>query len=833
MLVLRSPSRRCRLLLSSAGLSCCSSPLTTLLLHSSPISLHVISKTRLIHADSLRHTLLLQQQMVLKDAQQHSNISLRDAFDTPHISQSLNISPYSEFVGHTSKMGLFGYLGLHHPAGFVSAAKNAVQRAQGIVDKVCAATTDDELKKTTKRLDTLSDILCCVVDTAEVIRNVHPDKEFVNAANQAHSILSNYLNQLNTHQGLYKTLKQTLDRSNIVDAMSEEEKRVAKLLMIDFEKSGIHMPDATRAEFVRINDRILELGQEFTMNSFPSEEFVQFDDAHNDLIGVPIPLVDALCRASSRAKRGSQSESSNRPARAIVPTSSDIASTILRTAHKEETRKRIYLAMNSASSHQISVLEEMLTCRADLARLLGKPSYGHVYLIDKMAESPEKVKSFLETLSYANRPLCDNEYNRLNDIKRVHTGRSEGIRGWDRSYYTQFLTRPTYETTHPSSSTPTPLRSGATSLRLNSLSSYYSVGSTLQGLSDVFNMLYGVRLEPSQVLQGETWHPDVRKLDVVHETEGKLGTIYCDLFSRESGGGRKYESAAHFTVRCSRRIDNDYDHYEPNFDTMSNPNNEQIVYHSQGKSSKLYQLPIIVLVTSFQRPQEGRPGLLELHDIQTLFHEMGHAMHSMLAKTDYQHIAGTRVAMDFVEVPSILMELFAKSPQVLAKFGQHYQTGDPIPMDLLEAQCLHLLTLEALETQQQLKMALLDQLYHSPLAMSKSTFNTTSILEDLQNSMFPIAFAPGTHWQIQFSHLFGYSASYYSYMWSRRWASRIYHKLFHGKPMEEWRAGGEEFRQQVLRWGGGRDPWIGLQHIGVVKEGERDGHGSGDVNDLY
>ncbi|KAJ1340095.1 hypothetical protein BSLG_005306 [Batrachochytrium salamandrivorans] len=617
--------------------------------------------------------------------------------------------------------GLFGYQGLHLPSGFVDAAVNGIKHAQLLVDRVCAATTDLELQKTPKRLDTLSDILCCVVDTAELVRNVHPNKAFVQAANHAHTLLSNYLNQLNTHQGLYNALKRTLERSHIVAGMSVEEKRVANLLMMDFEKSGIHMDDNIRAEFVRINDRILELGQ-----------------------SVPVPLIDALCRASSRSRRVSSSASPGSNTRVMIPTSSEIAATILRTAHKEETRKRIYLGMNSASSQQISVLEEMLMQRADLARLLGKQSYGHICLIDKMAESPENVQSFLESLSKANRPLCDSEYNRLNDIKRVHTGKTDGINGWDRAYYTRYLTSSSTGT-HPSTdpnSNQTLSKFRDASVQLESLSSYFSVGSTFQGMSDVFHRLYGVRLEPSAVLPGETWHPDVRKL-------------------------------------------------------------------------------------------EGKPGLLELHDIQTLFHEMGHAMHSMLAKTDFQHIAGTRVAMDFVEVPSILMELFAKSPEVLATFGQHYQTGEPVPLELLQTRCSHLSTLEAMETQQQLKMALLDQLYHSPLAMDKSSFNTTAILEKLQNSTFPIAFAPDTHWQIQFSHLFGYGASYYSYLWSRRWASRIYRKLFHGKPMDKWREGGEEFRQHILRWGGGRDPWIGLHHIGVIKEGEREGKAVGDTTDLY
>ncbi|KAI8928432.1 hypothetical protein BC831DRAFT_448668 [Entophlyctis helioformis] len=778
-----------------------------------------------------------------------SSSGLAAAFDgsrRPAPVSAASRTPFVRFDPANPHTGLFGYHGLDQPSGFIDAARAGIEQAQHLVDLVCAAESDAEVRKTVKRLDTLSDMLCCVVDTAELIRNVHPNRAFVEAANHAHAALNSYLNHLNTHQGLYNALRRVLDTPTIASDLSEEERRVAHLLIVDFEKSGIHMPEATRRRFVELNDHILELGQEFVMNAAPAQETVTFDDAHQSLLGVPSQVIDAVCRASSRTRRSastaaaSSSSSSSvwAGARAVVPTSSDIASTVLRMARSDETRKRMFTAMNSASPHQLAVLHDMLEKRAELAALLGKKSYGHMYLVDKMAETPENVWSFLDSLAQANRPLADAEIARIAAIKRVHTGRDEPVRAWDRYYYTPFLTSHPVDVKSPGPADPLHM-ARAVPTGSENLAEYFTVGATFQGLSDVFKALYGITLEPGDVLPGEIWHDDIRKLHVVHETEGRLGTIYCDLFQRESGsgGGRKYENAAHFTVRCSRRLDDDHvdeGSVPPGLGVMGNPQNEKRL-----ADGRVYQMPIVVLVMNFARPLQGRPGCLNLQEVDTLFHEMGHAMHSMLARTDFQHIAGTRVAMDFVEVPSILMEYFARSPEVLSTFGRHYKTGEPVPIELLRSRRSSLSTMESYETQQQLQMALLDQLYHSPLAMaslssssSAAPFDTTAILQQLQDRVNPIGHTAGTHWQVQFSHLFSYGASYYSYFWSRRWASRVHRKLFAGRPMHAWREGGEEVRQQVLRWGGGRDPWKGLEHIGIVKDGERDGKASGELADL-
>ncbi|KAJ3087388.1 Mitochondrial intermediate peptidase [Quaeritorhiza haematococci] len=239
------------------------------------------------------------------------------------------------------------------------------------------------MRKTVKRLDKLSDILCSVVDTAELVRNVHPEAGWVEGANRAHAVLSNFLNRLNTHSGLYEALKRVLETPSVLATLSPEEHRVATLLMQDFEKSGITMPTSVRQNFVTLQDRILTLGQQFIVNAAnPPSQTILIRDPYTRLEGLPRRVIDALVVASGGSRY-------NRD-KAYIPVPSNVALMVLRFVRDEEVRKEVYVALNKGSEEQVAVLEELLRTRGELAKLLQKRSYSEMYLADKMAESPGK-----------------------------------------------------------------------------------------------------------------------------------------------------------------------------------------------------------------------------------------------------------------------------------------------------------------------------------------------------------------------------------------------------------------------------------------------------------
>jgi intermediate peptidase len=275
----------------------------------------------------------------------------------------------------------------------------------------------------------------------------------------------------------------------------------------------------------------------------------------------------------------------------------------------------------------------------------------------------------------------------------------------------------------------------------------------------------------TDVPPGETWHSDVIKLKVKDKKSKEvLGFIYCDFFERP---GKPHQDC-HFTIQGGCEL----------------PDGS-------------YQSPVVVLMLSLSKPSFASPSLLTPHQVDNLYHEMGHAMHSMLARTPYQHITGTRCSTDLAEVPSILMEYFASDPRVLSQFAKHYVTNQPIPKDLLETWVDSKRVFNASDTQLQVFYAILDQMYHGerPL-MGKS--NTTQVLEEIQNQFYGLSYVEKTSWQLRFGHLVGYGAKYYSYLVSRAVAHSIWHKLFVKDPLLP--SAGSTYREQVLSWGGGKPP---------------------------
>ena len=168
-----------------------------------------------------------------------------------------------------------------------------------------------------------------------------------------------------------------MDHPVIVNRLSSQEKKVTMLLLQDFEKSGVHMPLKAREQYIKLNDEIQNLGQIFSNNAGPGVESVAFSDISSKLKGVPSGLIDVLRRVQER-----------NDGKILVPTNSEVASIIMRTASNESVRKEMFDALNSATRQQISTLEQMLLKRGELAKLLGKKSYAEMYLADKMAETP-------------------------------------------------------------------------------------------------------------------------------------------------------------------------------------------------------------------------------------------------------------------------------------------------------------------------------------------------------------------------------------------------------------------------------------------------------------
>ncbi|KAA8894256.1 hypothetical protein FN846DRAFT_786700 [Sphaerosporella brunnea] len=697
--------------------------------------------------------------------------TLREIFDNSEVWSQFLRKAQNPAIPRT---GLFQNKDLASPAGFKKFTDRTLAKAKQLVQKIVSASTRDELVRVVQDFDRLSDLLCRIIDMSDFVRSTHPDREIVMAAHEAYGAMFEYMNVLNTTTGLYTTLKRALEDPEVVKRYTPEERVVAEILFKDFEKSGINLPAHLRHRWVKLTSEIAELGSKFVTDMKPEKPVLYFNSSR--MMGMDPFIVKSLTTCE----------------RVLIPSVGVYANHVLRTVDDPEVRKEVYLANHTSSARQIRVLEELLQRRAELGMLVGYDSYGQLGLMDKMAKTPEAVLKFLRALASANMPAAQVELAALAQLKKEH-GVSGSLEPWDRDYYATKLTF-----AHRNRS--------KTQVDLNS---YFSLGTVMQGLSRLFTRLYGVRFVPREPSPGETWNEDVRRLDVVSETDGHIAVVYCDLFEREG----KNANPAHFTVRCSRRLSEE----EIAEAAMNGEEADDGMASARRRDTgELYQLPTIALICDFSRPSWGtRPTLLNFREVQTLFHEMGHAVHSMLGRTALHNVAGTRCATDWAELPSVLMEHFAKDPNVLALFARHYHTNEPLPYQLLQDRLARDSLLEASETRHQIILALLDQHYHSSRPLEKD-FSSTAVYRAVEREFSLLPHAEGTSWQGFFGHLYGYGATYYSYLFDRAIAARIWKDHFEAAPLDRDR--GETFHEEVLRWGGARSGWSCLG--GVLRRPE-------------
>ncbi|XP_007898842.2 mitochondrial intermediate peptidase isoform X2 [Callorhinchus milii] len=427
---------------------------------------------------------------------------------------------------------------------------------------------------------------------------------------------------------------------------------------------------------------------------------------------------------------------------------------------EEKVREAAYKIFLYPNPEQLHCLDQLLACRNQLAHLVGYESFAHRALRGTMAKDPETVMYFLTKLSERLSDRTEKDFKMMEEMKTKLNPRNSKLMPWDHPYYSGILRAERYNI-EPSLYSP-----------------FFSLGACMEGLNLLFRQLLGVTLHAEQPEEGEVWSEDIRKLAVVHETDGLLGYIYCDFFHRPD----KPNQDCHFTIRGGRLLEN-------------------------GE----YQLPVVVLMLSLPHPTKSSPTLLTPGMMENLFHEMGHAMHSMLGRTRYQHVTGTRCPTDFAEVPSILMEYFASDYRVVNQFARHYQTGQPLPQNMITRLCESKKVCAAADLQLQIFYSVLDQIYHGQHPLPEST---TNILKETQEKFYGLPHVPHTAWQLRFSHLVGYGAKYYSYLMSRAVASMIWNKCFLKDPLN--RAVGERYRKEMLAHGGGKVPMIMVE--GMLQE---------------
>jgi thimet oligopeptidase len=411
-------------------------------------------------------------------------------------------------------------------------------------------------------------------------------------------------------------------------------------------------------------------------------------------------------------------------------------------AKNEDLRKRMYIAYNNRAYPQnIDVLNRLISRRHELANLLGYPNWADYITANKMVGSAKNASDFIDKIVAASDAKAKREYQTLLKRKQQDVPGATAINSWEKSYWSELVRRADYN------------------FDSQQVRPYFSYPSVKQGVLDVTSKLFGVTFK--QLKDAPVWHTDVECWEMFEN--GKLiGRFYLDMHPREN----KFKHAAEFVVRTGVR----------------------------GQ-----QIPEATLVCNLPGGDANDPGLMEHDDVITFFHEFGHLIHELLAgRQQWIGIAGISTERDFVEAPSQMLEEWTWDPATLATFAKHYKTGEPIPAALVKQMKRASEFGKALGVRRQMVYA---KLSLSIYDRDPKQVNTDTLARELAQRYEPFPVVEDTHFQTAFGHLDGYSATYYTYMWSLVIAKDLFSKFDHSNMLASG-AAAKRYRDMVLARGG-------------------------------
>lgn len=642
------------------------------------------------------------------------------------------------------KTGLYSIKDLQQPNDFLKLASQARRDGDRVRSFLNTATVSDlsQAREILFKLDEISRIVCNVVDAAELCRNTHANAHWRSAANEAFVILSDYIAQLNGDSSLYNAMQQVVSGSGIVSNLSQEEKRFVLLLKGEFEREGIHLPADKRSQLTQLISETVQLETAFSQNIVTSrKEFA----ADTELVCGVIP--QAFLRQHGFVVDKEKT---------MLTGDQHILGTLLRYSGSPKLRKEVYMESNTTVPENLEVLDDLIRVRHETSLLLGYPSYADRFLSDKMAQNPTNVLNFLNRLLETTSRAYKDDMQKIAAAKRAVEG-SAVVEPWDPLFYSTVL-------------------KAQSGFDINTLSNYLSVDQSLDAIAFLVNRLFGIRMVEDTMDPNETWDVDesgkkisghnlnIRKYNFFDSEDVALGSIYFDLYRRP----HKYGGAAHFTIRCG---------------CLENGPNDP----------SSYQLPVVALVCNFSDKEQ-----LAHAECETLLHETGHAIHSLLSRTSFQHMSGVRAPVDFVETPSHLLENFAWDPQFLRVLGRD-SAGNSIPNPIVEQLRNQRYSFQGLDRHLQVVNAIFDQ----KLFSGNVDKSTSDLLADLR-LQHGIPHARGTHWHTGFGHLVSYGAGYYSYAYCQVFAADIWSHLFHPNSLSP--ESGSVLWKKMLIHGGAKDP---------------------------
>ena len=518
-------------------------------------------------------------------------------------------------------------------------------------------------------------------------------------------LMAEYSNSITLNEGLFQRIKYLFENQQEL-SLDKEQTELLRKTYEDFVRNGALLPESQKKILREIDQKLSQLSPQFSKNVLESTKSFYLEVKKEDLEGLPKTCVEQA-QVDARDKGLGENKY-------VITLDFPSMYPFMQFSKNRSLREKLYKASThkayKASYDNQGFVKEIIQFRGQKAKVLGFKNYAELILKNRMAETPERVFSFLTQLKEAAFPVAQKEVQVLSDFAKEKDG-LEALCPWDFSYYAEWYKKEAFD------------------FDSESLRPYFKLENVLQGAFDHAYKLYGLSFKKREDLP--VYHPDVKVFEVVESHSNKyIGLLYADFFPRDSKRGGAW---------------------------MTN-------YRDQGLWCKEVKRPHVSIVCNFTKPTSTQASLLNFIEVQTLFHEFGHSLHGLLSDCKYRSLSGTNVLWDFVELPSQIMENWTLEKEGLNVFARHFETEELIPEILVENLKRSEDFLKAYFTIRQYNLAFLDMVLHTD---PPSNFDD---IHELEKSILKdtLLFEHNGSVACSFAHIFagGYAAGYYSYKWA-------------------------------------------------------------------
>ena len=648
-------------------------------------------------------------------------------------------------IEHVDGLPLFSSIS---PDSIKPAIEKAIAACKADVEAVVAS-NDYSYQNLVHRLEESDDALSKMWSPVSHMNSVVSSDELREAHDACLPLLSEYGTWMGQHEGLYNAY-QALKASDEFATLSEQQQKVVNDAIRDFTLSGIALPAEEKQRYAEIKAKLSELSSTFSNNVMDATMgWTKLITDESELSGMPESALEAAAQAAKQKDQEGWLFTLDIPS--YLP--------VMLYADNRELREEMYRAYATKASEQgpnggkwdnTAIIQETLKLRTELASMLDFNSYAERSLATKMADTPDKVIGFLRDLAAKSKPQAEKELQEVTQYAKEKHG-VETLKAWDMPYYSEKLKQDKY------------------TISDEMLRPYFPENKVLTGLFEVVQRLFGLTITERKNV--DKWHDDVRFFEIFDSADNHRGSFYLDLYARAKKRGGAWMD------ECRVRR-----------------------YRLNGE----LQLPVAYLTCNFNAPVGDKPALFTHDEVVTLFHEFGHGIHHMLTQMSVAGVSGINgVPWDAVELPSQFLENWCWEKEALSFLSGHFESGEPLPADLLERMLAARDYQSAMQMVRQLEFSLFDFLLHMQDGASADVQKT---LDDVRKEVAVVIPPEFNRFQNSFGHIFagGYAAGYYSYKWAEVLSADAYSKfeedgIFNNET-------GRSFLNNVLEMGGSREP---------------------------